>query len=76
MVFCHYIHAMNYEALIAEKDAKIAKLDTKVQELEWRLDQVLRMMYGKKSEAFKPAPYTGPNLFVIWKNHRSSSPHK
>ena len=54
---------MNYEAIIAEKDVKIASLDNKVQELEWRLDQLLRMIYGKKGEAFKPTPYTGPNLF-------------
>lgn len=70
----YYIHAMDYEEIIAEKDAKYAQLeqkfalyidrsDMKIQELEWRLDQMLRMMYGKKSEAFKPAPYTGPNLF-------------
>lgn len=65
---------MNYEAIIAEKDTLIQQLtsqveglkkdyDYKIYELQYQLDKLQRMLFGRKGERFVSAPYTGPNLF-------------
>jgi len=65
---------MNYELLLAEKDniiesrelqfkAILVVKDKKISDLQHQLDNLKKMIYGKKSERFIPNPYTGPNLF-------------
>lgn len=61
---------MNYEAIIAEKDVKIhsverlnTQMSKEIFELKFQIEKLQRMLFGKKGEGFKTAPYTGPNLF-------------
>lgn len=61
---------MNYEAIIAEKEEKIhsverlnTQMSKEIFELKFQVEKLQRMLFGKKGEGFKTAPYTGPNLF-------------
>jgi transposase len=74
---------MNYEAIIVEKDILIQQLtiqveslkkdyDCKIYELQYQLDKLQRMIFGRKAERFISAPYTGPNLFSEMEGEQSA----
>jgi transposase len=78
-----YLYTMNYDAIIAEKDIKIGELtgqidglkkdyECKIYELQYQLDKLQRMIFGKKGERFVSAPYTGPNLFSELEGEQSA----
>lgn len=61
---------MNYEAKIAERDQKILSYESQILalqkqnvELSHQLAKLQRLIFGRSSERFVSAPYSGPNLF-------------
>lgn len=74
---------MNYELIIAEKDTKIEQLtlqvsslktdyEKKIFELQYQMDKLQRMLFGRKAERFVSAPYIGPNLFSELEGEQST----
>lgn len=44
---------MNYEEIIAQKDAENQKLKVEIVNLKHQLEQLIRLVYGRKSERFE-----------------------
>ena len=45
---------MNYEAVIAQKDAEIKQQAARIEELAHQIAQLQKLIYGRKSERFIP----------------------
>lgn len=54
---------MNYDEIIAEKDSIIAKYEQELVSLSHQLEQLRKIIFGRKSERHVTLPYQGPNLF-------------